>query len=164
MNLIPDNIFTLYNSAIDDLLTSDFTSYDHTIYYPSKKVACDNCITTNFGGISKNVFRSGASSPFTFGNCPLCGGNGYREEESTDTIRTRVYWQKKDWITQGNISIPNADVMIMGHAADLPKILRMNYIKLINTQTTLTGSYALSGTPFYHGFGLRYFVAFLKQV
>lgn len=164
MTYIPADFFNDYNEVIDEFLSNDFISYDHTIYYPAKKVACSNCTVSNFGGISKNKYRSGGPAPFSFGSCPLCGGNGVKEEESTDTIRTRVYWEKKDWIKRGGVDIPNSDVMIMGFSSDLVKITRMNYIRLNTTQNVIDNKYSLDGAPFYHGFGRRYFVAFLKQV
>lgn len=163
MTIIPSDFFDPYHTVIDELLTNDFTSYNHTIYYPAKRVSCSNCLVSNFGGISKNVYRSGGAAPFQFGSCPLCGGNGYKEEETTTTIRTRVYWEKKDWIKRGGIDIANSDVMILGKSEDLKKIMRMSYIKLNSDQNTLDTKYVLDGAPFYHGFGHRYFVAFLKQ-
>ena len=134
MTLIPNGIFEIYENAVDELLTNSYTSGEHTIYYPAIKVSCDNCTVGAFGGTHKNRYKSGGVAPFSFGSCPLCGGNGFKEEESTDTLRTRVYWQKKDWIKQGNINIENSDVMIIGSSSDLPKILRMNWRPLVVTE------------------------------
>lgn len=164
MTFIPSGIFNTYYNVVDELIDNNFIGKSCTIYYPPVSVSCDNCTTAHFGGISKNVYRSGGPAPFNRGSCPLCGGNGTKESETTATLRLRIYWSKKDWVKQGNIQVPEADVMIMGYSTDLSKILNMNYIKLINEQTLLDGNYTLEGTPFYHGFGHnRYFVAYLKQ-
>lgn len=163
MSIIPNSIFDIYNLYVDDLLVNDFTSSICCVYYPAIRASCDNCIITYFGGITRNVYKSGGSAPFQ-GSCPLCGGNGTRQEITTDTIRLRIYWDKKDWIKQGNVSIPNSDVMILGFSDDLPKILRMEEIQLVSEQNFITGKYSLSGEPFTHGFGHnRYFVAYLKR-
>jgi len=164
MSIIPNSIFDIYNLYVDDLLVNDFTSSICCVYYPAIRASCDNCTTAFFGGISKNVSKVGASLPFFNGQCPLCGGNGTKQLVTTDTLRLRIYWDKKDWIKQGNISIPNSDVMILGFSDDLPKILRMEEIQLISEQNLITGRYSLSGEPFMHGFGHnRYFVAYLKR-
>ena len=164
MTIIPSNIFQYYHTVVDELINNNFIGKVCTVFYPAVTSSCDNCTTAFFGGISKNVSKVGASLPFFNGQCPLCGGNGTKQLVTTDTLRLRVYWDKKDWIKQGNISIPNSDVMILGFSDDLPKILRMEEIQLVSEQNFITSKYSLSGEPFTHGFGHnRYFVAYLKR-
>jgi len=160
---IPSGIFTTYFSAIDELLSNNFTSKSCLVFYPAITSSCNNCTIASFGGVSRNVYKSGGPAPF-HGQCPLCGGNGTKQVVTTDTLRLRIYWSKKDWIKQGNISIPDADVMILGFSSDLPKIIRMEEMQLVNEQSYLTGKYKLVAEPFFHGFGLnRYFVAYLVR-
>jgi hypothetical protein len=102
--------------------------------------------------------------PFQFGGCPMCGGNGYKETEVTETIRLRIYWERADWIkVGGSINIPDAEVMIIGFMTDVPKIIRATSILLAKDQDELVYSTMLVGKPLPHGFGRnRYFMAFVK--
>lgn len=154
--MIPSGIFQIYYDVCDDILANDYLSNLYTIYYPPLKTVCTNCNTGHFGGVSKNVYKHGGPAPFT-GQCPLCGGNGYSETENTATLRLRVYWSRKDWIKIANVNVAQAQVMIIGHKADLPKIHRMNEIEL-------NGRYRLLTKPQSHGFGDKYFIAFLHEV
>lgn len=160
---IPNEVFTIYREVVDELLTNINTSNSCTVYYPPLKTECSNCTTGFFGGISKNVYRHGGPAPFE-GMCPLCGGNSYLETENTDTLRLRIYWSKKDWLKIGAGDIPQADVMVIGWMADLPKIERMNEIQLVSDQN-VSGRYRLSSKPRPWGFGKdKYFISFLVQV
>jgi len=164
MSFIPSGIFSIYYNAVDELINNNFIGKSCTIYYPPKKVSCVNCTVAHFGGTSRNVYRSGGPAPFT-GSCPMCGGNGFKEEETTDTLRLRIYWERKFWIKQGNINLDDAEVMTLGFSSDLTKILRMNEILLVNEQNFIRDRYSLAAPPFMHGFGHnRYFVAYLKRV
>lgn len=154
--MIPSGIFSIYYNVCDEILNNNYLSNLYTVYYPPIKQSCSNCNTGYFGGVSKNVYKHGGPAPFT-GSCPLCGGNGYRELESTDTLRLRVYWSRKDWIKISNIDISQAQVMIIGFKTDINKIERMNEIEL-------NGRYRLLSKPQSHGFGDRYFIAYLYEV
>ena len=160
---IPSAFFNKYIEACDFFIDNDNIGKQCTLVYPSRKIACDNCVTNNIGGSSTNSYRHGGPAPFNFGRCPLCGGNGYHEEEITDTIRLRIYWEHRDWIKVSSVSFPDADVQIIGYLSDLPKLRRANEIILLNPKY---GSWrtVLAGEPFPHGFGKnRYFMGFLKR-
>lgn len=162
--LIPSGIFNIYYQAVDELINNNFVGKSCTVYYPPITSNCANCTTSYFGGTSKNVYKHGGPAPFTLGNCPLCGGNGVKQVQNTDTLRLRVYWERRDWIKQGSYNIPDADVMVIGFTSDISKIIQMEEIELINEQSFVNGRYVLSGEPFTHGFGHnRYFVAYLKR-
>lgn len=160
---IPNTLWDKYYEAAD-LFITEFGS-DCTIYYPPLKTECINCTISFFGGISKNVYKHGGPAPFQFGTCPMCGGNGFAESETIDSIRLRIYWNKKDWIrTAEIIASPDAEVQVIGYLTELKKIRRANYIKLVSNQNELENKYVLDGEPFFWGLKKnRYFVAYLKK-
>lgn len=162
---IPSGTFDLYYEVCNELINNNFIGNSCTINYPPRRVSCDNCVTNHFGGHSSNVYKPGGPAPFNFGNCPLCGGNGYHEEVDTDTVRLRIYWQRKDWIKIASVVLPDADVQIIGFLTDLPKVRRAAEIILFDKVSNEQWKFALSGEPFPHGFGKnRYFVAFMSRV
>lgn len=160
---IPQNIFDTYNQYADYLLENDNFSRVCTLYFPPIKESCASCVS--LAGTSANVYQHGGPGGFSFNSsCEMCGGNGFREKEVTDTMRLRIYWRQRDWIKQGNITIANVACMIIGKISDLPKLMQCKEIELVSEETTLLNRYILAGQPFYHGFGkTRYFIAYLKS-
>jgi hypothetical protein len=161
---IPSGVWSKYYEVTDYLINDNHIGKSCTVFYPPIKESCVNCNINHFGGVSTNVYKHGGPAPF-HGACPLCGNNGYRETESTDTLRLRIYHSRKNWLKVNNIVIPQADVQVIGFSSDLPKLLRANEIELINEQNFIKQRYQLAAEPFLHGFGhSRYFVAFLQRI
>lgn len=162
---IPNSLFDKYNEACDTFLENPFFSKQVTLIYPSKKEECSNCNTSMIGDSSTNTYRHGGPMPFGFGSCPLCGGNGLRETEITDTIRLRLYFNRKDWIkVVSGINIPDAAAMIIGYMTDLPKLRKCSEIVVSIDNNQAEFRLNLIGVPIPHGFGQRYFLAFLNHV
>lgn len=163
---IPNTVFDTYYEVCDWLLSNNYTSYTCTLVYPARREVCTNCVINPVSGGSTNVHAHGGPMPFSFGLCPLCGGNGYKEIEDTASIRLRVYWSRKDWIkVAGSVNIADASVQVIGNLSDLPKVMQANQIKIVDAQTNATFSMSLACEPFLHGFGKnKYFVAFLKRI
>jgi hypothetical protein len=161
---IPSGIWAKYYEAADLFIDNNNIGKACTLIYPPIRIDCSNCVINHFGGISTNVYRHGGPAPFN-GKCPLCGGSGRREEETTGSIRLRIYHSRRDWIKVNNLNIPDATVQVIGYATDLPNLLRANEVRLISEQNVLDQRYQLAGAPFLHGFGHnRYFIAHLKRV
>jgi len=166
---LPSGIFDIYHDVMNNVfLSHDGFSSICTVFYPPVREACVNCNTNHFGGQSSNVYQHGGPAPFNNIACVACGGNGYREREVTDTLRLRIYWSKKDWITNvnmvDNIVIPEADAQIIGKISDMPKILQAQNIKPVSQNKSIDQRYVLQGEPFLHGFGKsHYFVAYIKR-
>jgi hypothetical protein len=160
---VPEGLWDKYYEAVDFFIDDDHIGRACTIVYPPLKEACVNCITP-VGMSNTNVYRDGGPAPFSFGNCPLCGGSGYKETESTDTARLRIYWNRADWIRiAGSIVAPDAEVMVIGYMADLPKIKRATSLLLAKDNNEASYRAVLAGQPNPWGFGRnRYFVAYLK--
>ena len=163
---IPENVWTKYHEAMTLFLTDDHFSQLCKVYYPPIQEICANCNTVFGAGASNKVFQHGGPAPFGAVPCVYCGGNGYREKESTGTLRLRLRWGKKEWINAGgNVVVPDSSLQIIGYTADLDKIIKCIYILIINNQTKLETRFTLNGQPFFHGFGKSiYFIAFLKKV
>jgi len=159
---IPDGFWDKYYEACDFFIDDNHIGRACTVVYPPKREACVNCIKP-VGTSSTNVYRHGGPMPFEFGSCPLCGGNGYKEVETTGDIRLRVYWNRADWIRiAGSIVAEDAEVMIIGYIADITKVKRATHLLLAkdNNEGVYRGS--LVGAPTPWGFGRnRYFQAFL---
>ena len=162
MVTLPDSIWATYREFADFFIDEFGSSC--TLIYPPKRETCNNCTINPFGGGSTNVYRHGGPAPFQ-GRCPICGGNGFRESENTDTITLRLYWRAKDWIkVANNINVPDADVQVIGYLSDLYKLKMSTEIRLINNDHGRWNT-VLAGEPFPHGFKKdRYFVAFLKRI
>lgn len=157
---IPQGLFNKYNEAADCFIED--LGRDCTIYYPPKRIACVNCV--NPVGMDHNVYKHGGPAPFSFGDCPLCGGSGYKESEVTATIRLRIYWSRSDWIRiVGNIVDKEADIMVIGYMSDVEKVKQATYILLASDNNESRYRATLVGQPLPWGFKRnRYFFALMK--
>lgn len=161
---IPQSLFDKYNETMDYWLESDQWSRICTIFYPARRTTCEACNVGLQGSNSTNIYSHGGPAPFGNDNCVYCGGNGFKDTEVTDSIRLRIYWNKKNWIGGTPASIPQADVQVIGKISDLPKLLQADSIQLVSEGKSVEQSYRLAGEPFYHGFGKnRYFMAYLNR-
>jgi len=103
---------------------------------------------------STGTYKTGGPAPFTFGVCPWCGGKGFKQELETETIKLRVYWDRKSWLKIGvPINIPDGSVQAIGFLTDLPKIKKSQKIILNSQQSAyIKWEYTLFGEPIPHGF------------
>lgn len=162
---IPDGVFDIYYEVCNELLANTHTSKRCTIVYPEKKLECPNCVYNPFGG-STNTYKAGGPIAFDGGICPYCTGQGYTVLESTEDIRLRVFFNKKEWSKfAGSVQIPEADAMTIGYTSDLPKILAGNKVVLAADESGYADwSFYLAGQPMLHGFGRNmYFITFWKK-
>lgn len=166
---IPSGLKDLYKEAIDALLLSELTSEECEVVYPPKNEQCINCLPGPMGS-GANVYRSGGPRPFTFGVCPYCQGRGFKETESTETIRLRVYFatdrSKQELYSKiASIDFEKYEAQIIGHMDDLPKVKRANYFLLVNQNAGHKRvRVKLIGEPNAWGFGKDlYFSAYVGQ-
>lgn len=162
---IPDSLFALYNEFADDFITKNF-GVNCKLVYPAIREECSNCVLDVFGQRSSNIYKAGGPIPFTDGLCPYCEGVGYKEIETTETLKLRVNWSKKQFIKIATLTtVPDGAVQIIGFLSDLPKIQRSSYIILNSDQNdNYTWAYILYSEPMPHGFKQnRYFVATLVK-
>lgn len=166
MVVIPDSVFQLYNDTVDDFINLNFGE-DCVLLYPPKKIECPNCVVDLIGGKSSNIYKSGGPYQFADGMiCPYCNGEGFYNQDYTETIKLRVYWSPKDWVKTGTtFGIPAGAVQIIGFLSDLPKILQSSSIQLISKNNNIAvQNFVRIGEPFYHGFKKsRYFIMYLEK-
>lgn len=163
---LPDEIFQEYESIVDDFINDNF-GVDCKLIYPARRILCSNCVFDPIGQKSSNRYKHGGPAPFNFGNCPMCGGAGLKEEEAEDTIKLRVYYSPKDWIKiADNISSDDADVQVIGFMSDMPKFNRANEIIVNSPQKNYeTWKCVKSSKALPHGFKQRrYFICFLRMI
>lgn len=137
------------------------------IVYPFKDIECPNCYLDRRRNRSSNIYKSGGPIVFTnHTECPWCHGRGRGQIESTDEIRTRLYWEPKSWI--GGISFEDSNdiVQMIGYMTDVIKIQKAHHILLANINSSIhqwKGQREGDFTP--HGFRQdRYFVQFFRKM
>ena len=162
---IPQEIFDLYNETVDDMINSNF-GVNCKIVYPPEREQCNNCVYDSIGRKSANRYAHGGPAPFNFGVCPVCGGEGYKEVESSETIKLRVYYEMKSFIKlAGMVEIPDGSVQVIGFLSDQDKIRQSNRIILNSDMEGVAGNvYEKLSEPVPHGFRKnRYFICMLKR-
>lgn len=161
---ITNDAFNIYYETVDWMLTNDHISEVCKVFYQSVQDKCPNCVYNN--GLPTNLYNGTGPYPFSFGLCPLCNGQGYKEVEQTESFRLRVYWNQKDWRKiVGKIEYPDCKCMVLGSVNNLSKLTKANKIQIFtNSGNYNTWYFKLLGEPFLHGFGSRYFGAYLDRL
>ena len=164
---IPDSVFDKYREFADDFISENF-GVNCKLIYPSRRIACVNCVSgrSMVGSTSTSRYKHGGPMPFNFGNCPTCGGQGYKEEEQTTTIKLRIYYKGEEFVKVNNLNVADADAQVIGFIYDLPKFNRANEILCDSDQEDYhKWRFTRSGDALPHGFKHnRYFIALLKRV
>lgn len=78
--------------------------------------------------------------------------------EVTETVKLRMYHSPKDWFKSGITQYVDGRVQILGYMSDVDKLNRSSELRLDNL------TYKLASQPVRHGFGNRYFLAFLDII
>lgn len=124
---IPSGAFNILNEVVGDLFEKPID-----IYYPPKREDCPNCksSTLGYGNRSVSVYVDGGPIPFQRGQpCPWCGGSGYKEIETSEEIKARIYWSRKDWTSlSAKLNLPDGSIEVIVREIDLPKVQRARYI------------------------------------
>lgn len=77
---------------------------------------------------------------------------------TSENIRLRVYYSPKDWNKVQVVEFINGRIQVIGYMSDMTKLTRATYIVINSIK------YKLATFPLGHGFGNRYFVAFLDLI
>lgn len=166
MVAIPQALFDKYFDAADDFINSNF-GIDCILKYPPKELACINCIYDFKAKKSTNTYKPGGPIYFSFGVCPWCAGKGFKQDVITETVKMRVYWERKYWINVGiPINIPDNAIQTIGFMSDLPKIkMAQKMIANSTVQSINTWEYSLASEPIPHGFKRnRYIICYWNRI
>lgn len=126
---LPSNVFTSFNQIVSDILERDTI-----LIYPEVKEECANCFLDTMAGANRStsIYRQGGPYPFDRGQpCPYCGGKGYKAIEKTETIRARLYFDKKTILKKlGNssINIKAVDLMTITNMVHMTKLQQCKYL------------------------------------
>ena len=159
---LPSSAFTKLNEAI---LLFNRTC---TLVYPERRQTCENCVTNTFGGRSTSFYKSGGPFPFNQGElCPLCGGEGYKNVETTESVELRIYYNRRDFIDVGfNADIPNNVIQTVGYMDDYAKLTKAKEL-LVDVGPHNKGRYKRISEPYNQGFKqnpTQYIVIFWERV
>lgn len=126
--LIPSYITNLYNTTITDMIDSNF-GVNCKLFFGTNKTECPNCIYNNMLGVSSNEYKVGGPVPFSNSICPYCNGLGFLDEQATEIIKLRVYFDRKSFVKMEiPINVSDGIIQTIGHIADLNKVKNCNYI------------------------------------
>lgn len=130
-------LFTITNAvrqvvanALDDFITE--LGKECQLVYPGKWTPCANCVADPIGNKSSNFWRHGGPAPFPNGTtCPMCNGQGRREEEQTEILTFSCDWQPKPFqfpIANARVRVAASRLTTKGFIADLPKVRKAAYL------------------------------------
>lgn len=163
---IPSWLLDLHEKYVDDMLNSDLGVNCQVLYLP-KMTPCANCLINPIGNKSSNIHRTGGPVPFPQNStCPMCNGQGYKQEIVIDNLVMQIYTNPKDWVDIGvKIRNPDGLVQCKGFMSDWPKMRNANQIKInIDIPQYMDTTYVLFGEGIAHGFrNNRYFLTFIKR-
>lgn len=155
---LPSDFFSKYEEIIDDSINYDF-GVTCRVYYHNNRVACTSCNGQNhnhYGGVGSYLDRK----------CSYCGGLGYKETQSYDDIKLKIYPKSKKWVDIRSIEIADSLVDIVGFMTDVTKLRKCEYIIInYNNKGNLRTKYELYGELIPHSFHKdRYFQGTLKRI
>jgi hypothetical protein len=147
-NIISENFKQTYNYAIDALLEDTALTIPATFKYSSTfRDYCGNCTFDPIANKSSNEYNGTGPSPFQNNSiCPVCGGFGYIDKDSKDTVRIAVIHDTRYWMgwKSKTVQIPDGSVQTICKYELINKIKNCNYVYFNNDDTNL---YTLSGEP-----------------
>lgn len=167
------DIKRVITDALDDLLANEKDGglgKTCRLVYPPRSVPC-NCVKDPVGGKHANRPVGGAPVPFTATQpCPVCNGEGRREDEVSEEITLKCNWEMKKFffpVRNLELRVPHSVVEVKGYLKDLPKIMKCDHLVLnLPVEPYLRQKFTLAGEPgdpsnIVQG---RYFVAALERM
>lgn len=156
MNIITPEMKSLFNSYIDMIVANDGLTVPCTLKYSSTKYSfCNNCVYDNMLNQSSNIYNNTGPANFPAGTvCPVCGGFGKVDYDSSETIYLAVILDSKYWLNWGPkfVNIPNISAQTLCKVSLLNKI--NNCVQaVLNTSLPSDNLYTKAGAPTPLGFG-----------
>jgi hypothetical protein len=143
---IPQGVTDLFNSITSDMISKNF-GVPCTLIYGANRQECINCVYNTITKSSTGLFKTGGPLPFIGTVCPYCSGVGYKNIEVTETIKMRVYFNKKDFLRiELPITVTNSTIQTIAFITDLPKLQKaQEIIANSNLQNYSVYRYILAG-------------------
>jgi hypothetical protein len=155
---IPESLFQKYYDVIDSTITSIF-GIDCTLVFVQKVEEISNTFDNIPHNKSINAHRQSVGDYKR-------EDKTYKEVETKETIRLKVYWDSKSWVKLGgDIVVPDNSIQTVFFATDLDKIMRAKYLLVHQTiDDKREYRFVKFGEPFPMGFRHnRYFACFWQR-
>jgi hypothetical protein len=105
------------------------------LVYPQKDEECSNCYLDVDTGKSTSIYKAGGPISFTnYTICPHCQGEGRLYTAEEETIKCRIYYNSKyfmsveNYVRQNNVKIEDDVVQIVTYMTNVSKIERAQYL------------------------------------
>lgn len=172
LDIISDDLLSLHEMGVDDLIESD-VGETCVIKYAPVWIDCPSCEVDAIGNKPSSINIYGRRIPLSPGNkCVHCGDTGKIQQEVTENIRALVYWsinkssRSSSWlkVNSTQIQVPNNYIEILTYRTNLHKILKSNFIEVsTREQPGKIYRYKLDGEPEPAGFRGKYIACLLSK-
>jgi hypothetical protein len=170
MTIITNQFKNLFNSAIDEILSSNGLTRECKLIYPNTNPnLCPNCIFDPMINRSSNHYNDIGPSPFgDLTICPVCNGEGFISGKTEELITLAVIQDSKYWMNwkYNSVNITDGMIQTICLATLLPKIRNAEKI-LIDLSKENFGAYfyTRSSDPELAGLGdNRYIITMWKRI
>jgi hypothetical protein len=116
--------------------------------FPPTPSPCPNCVFDAFNNTSSGQYLAGGPEPFDAGGCPVCGGRGRLEAESSLLSEAVVSRSPADFraVKPESLTIPAGHALVKFRAPALDSFLRAQTL-LPRPADPGAGRYAPAGEP-----------------
>lgn len=163
--LIPQYILDLYDTTVSDFNNNNF-GVNCKLFYGTNRTVCTNCIFNEALNASTNIYLTGGPIPFTNGLCPYCDGVGFKDTQATETIKLRVYHERKSFIRMEiPVNVIDGAIQTIGSIEYLNKCKRCNHM-IANSDLEIYNQYkfVLASDPAPFGLTKKEFVAYWNRL
>lgn len=163
INIITSELKNLFNAHIDMILAQDGLTVPCILKYGStNKTFCSNCVYDPILDQSLNKYNGTGPKSFQEGSiCPVCGGFGKIDYDSSSSLYMAVIFDSKYWLNWGPkfVTIPNMAAQTLCSIEHLNKINNCTQAilnsSLIDSASNL---YTKAGSPTPLGFGSQDYI------
>ena len=156
MNIISSELKALFNAQIDMILATDGLTVPCSLKYNSTNTTfCKNCIYDKIMNQSLNKYNGTGPVSFPEGSiCPVCGGFGKVDYDSSETVYMAVILDSKYWLNWGPkfVNTPNISAQTLCSISLLNKINNCTQA-VLNSNIGSNNLYTKAGDPTPMGFG-----------
>jgi len=151
---IPNDVFSLYKEFADEMITS--FGVNCQLNYIQKIQSTVSSVPTVKKSKSMRTYNKTEE---------FVQNSNYESVRTTDDVKLRVYWTRKDFKKISDIVIPDGGIMTIGYLSDLPKVRSCEFMVPNTEQEAYLGvKFIRVGQPIPWGIKKdRYFVCGWEQ-